>query len=149
MSTLAGFTAFLRGVAGIEQINLPSSSPAIPMAYVYAKEIVSLQIEQASCPLYDLAVYNLATDYLINWAPDPIAGGCCPGFFTKLRESYKITAFVPGVVSATADEGTSSSFVVPEAFKNFLLGDLQNLKTDFGRQYLAIAQRVGSLWGLT
>lgn len=149
MATLAGFTAFLRGVAGIEQINLPNSSPAIPMAYIYAKEIVSLQIEQVSCPLYDLAVYNLATDYLINWAPDPIAGGCSPGFFTKLRESYKITAFVAGVIASASDESTAETLVVPESFKNFLLGDLENLKTPFGRAYLAIAQRVGSLWGLT
>jgi hypothetical protein len=37
----------------------------------------------------------------------------------------------------------------PEAMKTFTLANLQNLKTPWGREYLAIAQRAGTTWGLT
>lgn len=145
MATQAGFVAFLRGMAGIQAINLPECNPAVADAYCYAIDIVSLQIRQASRHLYDLAVYNLATDYLINWAPDPVG----QTYFSDLRKNYKITAFVAGVISSTSDEGTAESMVVPDSFKNFLIGDLQLLKTPFGQAYLGIAQKVGSLWGVT
>jgi len=145
MATLAGFTAFLRNVACISTVDLSDCSPAIVSAYDYANEIVSLQIQQASSTMYDLALYNLATDYLINWAPDQKG----QTYFAEIRQEYKITAFTAGVIQATADEGTSESMLVPDFFKQLTLADLQNLKTPFGRAYLAIAQRAGSLWGLS
>lgn len=141
----AGFICFIRQEMGIAPIQLPDCSRAIVSAYLYAREIVSRQIELVSPRLYADAVYNLAADYLINWAPDSPASG---GFFEKLREKYSITSFTAGVIQATADEGTSESMLIPEGFKNLTIGQLQNLKTPYGRAYLSIAQSIGSLWGI-
>lgn len=144
--TREGFIVFLRKLVCIPTAALPDCSEAITAAFCNAMQIVNLQISQASHLLYREAVYNLATDYLINWAPDQTGGN---DYFTKLREAYSITAFTAGVIQATADEGTSESMLVPDFFKQITLADLQNLKTPYGRAYLAIAQRAGTLWGLS
>jgi hypothetical protein len=106
--------------------------------------------------MYALAVYNLGGDTLINYAQDvqPPVPYETPGnndelpFFAYQRQKYKVSDFTPGVVQAASDEGTSTSLVVQKAAENFTLANLQNLKTPWGRAYLAIAQSVGSLWGL-
>lgn len=146
MATLAGFTAFLRDIVGITPLNLPCASPVIVFAYDFSIATVNLAIQQASCIVYDAAVYNLATDTLINYAPDQIGR---PAYFAKLRKGYGINSFVAGVISAGADETTSQSILVPEFFKNLTFSDLAELKTPYGRAYLAIAQKYGTLWGLT
>ena len=38
---------------------------------------------------------------------------------------------------------------VPKAFDELTIGNLQNLKTPWGRVYLGIAQSYGTLWGLS
>lgn len=145
--TRDGFLTFLRCMVGIPTTALPDCSTAVDAAFANALEIVNLQINCASPLLYGEAVYNLATDYLINWAPDQ------PGskFFSDLRgkDGYNITAFTAGVISSTNDESTGETMLVPDFFKQLTLADLQNLKTPYGRAYLAIAQRAGSLWGLS
>jgi hypothetical protein len=145
--TREGFLKFLRCLVGIPTTALPDCSEAVTAAFCNALEIVNLQISQASPLLYREAVYNLATDYLITWAPDYQGSK----FFAELRgkDGYNITAFTAGVIQATADEGTSESMLVPDFFKQLTLADLQNLKTPYGRAYLAIAQRAGTLWGLS
>lgn len=153
--TPAGFLAFIRNVMGISTSNLPDNSPVIPMALAVSLEIVNLAINTASPLMYTLAVYNLGGDNLINYAQDvpdaqPVPGSDPPlPYFANLRSSFKCNAFISGVISSASDDGTSESMVVQEAAKNFTLSDLQNLKTPWGRQYLAIAQRYGTLWGLT
>lgn len=143
--TLEGFIVFLRAEAGIPATTLPDCSRSVGVGFANALEIVNRQIQVASPLLYTEAVYNLATDYVINWARDQVGST----YFTDLRKSLNISAFTAGVIQATADEGTSESMLVPEFFKNLTLADLQNLKTDYGRAYLAIAQRAGALWGLS
>lgn len=143
--TLPGFIAFIRGNMGIEPVNLPDNAPVIPMAFAVALEIVNQQLAQASSLIYELAVYNLGGDNVINFAAD------APGktYFAKLRKSFGIASFVGGVISSSADETTSQTIATPDALKKLTLADLQNMKTPWGRQYLAFAQRVGTLWGLT
>lgn len=148
MATLAGFTAFLRNIVGITTLNLPDCSPVIPFAYEISIATVNLAIRQASCIIYDTAVYNLATDTLINYAPDQV-GQSPPKFFEDLRESYSINAFVAGVISSTSDQATGETMLVPDFFKGLTFSDLAELKTPYGRAYLAIAQKYGTLWGLT
>jgi len=143
--TLAGFIAFIQNVMGISSIYLPTTSPVIQMALTIALDIVNVQLQTASPDIYTLAVYNLAGDNLINFAPDQ-AGQT---YFQDLRTSFHISDFVAGVVQSSGDEGTSTSLTVPEALSHLTLSDLQNLKTPYGRQYLAFAQRYGQLWGLT
>lgn len=96
-----------------------------------------------------------ATTYTYPLTPSPgttpatQAGTSSLTFFAELRAKWGINSFVPGVVQSSSDENTAESLLVPDAFKGFTLGDLQNLKTPWGRQYLAYAQRCGPLWGLT
>jgi hypothetical protein len=150
--TLAGFQAFIAGVMGIDPLYLPPDSPAIGWAYTVALMDVNPDLALIGSPsgapmqtsMYALAVYNLAGDNLINFAPDQ------PGrtYFAELRKSMGISAFAAGVVTSASDSGTSDSLAVSDALHNLTLGQLQNLKTPYGRQYLALAQNAGTMWGL-
>jgi len=144
--TLAGFIAWVRSAMGIPEAALPDDSDFFVYAFNVALEIVNPALNCASPTIYTLAVYNLAGDNLINWAQD------VPGqtYFSDARTTFKCFDFVAGVVLSAGDEGTSDSLVVPEAFKTFTMANLQNLKTPYGRQYLAFAQSYGpTIWGLS
>jgi hypothetical protein len=143
--TLAGFLVFVRDQMGIPVSALPDGSQALVWAYEVSLDTVSLKILHASPRLYLVAVYNLAGDTLMNIAPD-VTGST---FFSSYRAEKKLGNFVPGLIQSSSDEGTSESLMIPEALKNLTLSDLQNLKTPWGQAYLAIAQRAGTLWGLS
>jgi len=161
--TLAGFLEFIRGVMDISTINLPDDSPYIEAAYDQAIQTVNLTLSElglahnkALPSMYAIAVYNLAGDRLINIAPDQAGAEYVEGsnpplkFFAYTRKLYNIYGFISGVVQSTSDNGTGGSFVVPKQFEGLTLMDLQNLKTPWGRDYLAIAQQYGpTIWGLT
>jgi hypothetical protein len=165
--SLAGFLAFIRGQMGITTAVLPDNSPVIAMALgvaltianpwfacvgrTLAPQIVIPGVPQVS--IYTLMVYNLAGSNLINYAQDvpdapPVKGSELP-YFAYLRDKWDINGFVSGVIQDSHDETTGNSMVVQEAAKNFTLADLQYLKDPWGRQYLAFAQRYGTLWGIT
>jgi hypothetical protein len=144
MATKAGFLAFLRA-AGFTTVVLPDASTDIDTALALSLEIVYLGILDASPLYYDQAVYNLATSNLIELAQDQTG----QTFFSALRTKFNILNFVPGLISSTADENTSESLLNPEFMKKLTIADLQYLKTPYGRAYLAIAQRIGSVWGMT
>lgn len=117
-------------------------TPAVVTTSLYiALQTVNLQL--CVTGLYEIAVYNLAADRLINYAND------IPNqtYFKQLRTTLKINAISLGVITSASDQGTAAAITNPEQFKNFTLGDLQNLKTPQGRAYLSIAQDVGSIWG--
>jgi hypothetical protein len=159
--TLAGFVAFIQDNMQISTNDLPTTSPVIGMALAVALGLVNRQLGVAWVPqtdsagvqllpnptsIYTLAVYNLAADNLINYAQDQ------PGrtLFKRLRKKFNTLGFVSGIIQSATDEGTSESMVVMEAAKNFTLSNLQNLKTPWGRQYLAFAQDYGpSTWGIS
>lgn len=154
--TVAGFTTFLRDVAQIPVLALPDNSVVIPTALQVALGVVNPQLAYISAPIipgfistplsmYELAVYNFGADRVINYAPD-VNG---QKFFVPLRKKLDINLFVPGVIASTSSESTAQSQLNPDFMKRFTLRDLQNLKTPFGREYLAIAQDVGSLWGIS
>jgi hypothetical protein len=148
--TLAGFIDFIRGVMGIDPLLLPDNSPAIEWAYANALMIVNptLGLVGVKSPiettLYIEAVYNLGGDNIINYAPDQ------PGrtYFAELRRSMNITSFAAGLVQSASDSGTSDSLAVPDSLKNLTISQLQNMKTPWGRRYLAIAQTYGTMWGV-
>lgn len=155
--TLAGFIAFVRNGMGISTTVLPDNSVWLTYAYCVALEIVNTAILEASPRLYLLAVYNLAGSNLLNYAQDlPGAAFYPPNskselpFFAYTRKELNLLGFVSGVIQAAADESTSESMIVPEAFKEFTLANLQQLKDAYGRAYLSIAQSYGpAAWGLT
>lgn len=212
------YTAFLRSI-GFDTTVLPDNSPYIPDSLQIAIDIVNSALATAAPNEYTRAVYNLATDILINYAPDqtpalaslvwasgsvtatavaalptniingsqimttlagqtpvgysgtqkalvvsgnsftyPLANNpgaeTVPGtystsFFADLRKQWNIGAITTGVVTETHDESTGTSILNPEQMKQFTLADLQNMKTPYGRAYLAFAQKYGqTLWGL-
>lgn len=143
--TLAGFLDFLRTSAGINATVLPDDSEWITYAYNAALEVVQDGFIGIAPTLYTLAVYNLATDNLINWTPDQ-AGQT---FFANARTSYGLGTFVPGIIVSASDEGTSASLYTPDFFSGLTIANLQSLKTPWGLQYLAFAQSWGNVWGLS
>lgn len=176
--TLAGFLSFVRNTMGISTTILPDNSAVIGMAFAVALAIVNRALLVVSVPQFDvtgaqlnggglsiyaLAVYNLAADNLLNYAhdlpdadivegsgdPDDPANPGLP-FFAWTRKQLNINGFVPGVIESSSDNGTGNSLVVQEAAKNFTLANLQQLKTTYGRTYLAFAQSYGpSTWGIS
>jgi hypothetical protein len=159
--TLAGFQTFLQNELQASAKELPPGSGVIPMALAVAMAIVNPALQQMAIPstdaagvalnagnltIYTLAVYNLATSNVINYAQDQQGYT----FFKRLRKKLNINGFVSGVVQSSSDEGTSVSLVVQEAAKMFTLANLQTLKDPWGRQYLAMAQTFGpATWGMT
>lgn len=143
--SLAGFITWARTAIGVTTAQLPDDSVWFVYAYNVAIEIVYTQINCVSPTIYTLAVYNLAGDNLINFAQDVPPST----FFADARKNFLIYSFVAGVITSSADQSTSQSLGVPESLKNLTLGNLQNLKTPWGRAYLAFAQDMGTLWGLS
>lgn len=139
------YTTFLRNVAGISTQFLPNSSPNITTTLEVATELTNLAL-MVSGNIYCLAVYNLATDRLINYAQD-VPGQC---FFYDLRKSFNINSPTLGIVSSASDENTSASYLNPDFMKQLTLMDLGMLKTPFGRTYMEFAQAFGpNLFGLS
>lgn len=170
--TLAGFIVFVRTVMGINSTIVPDDSDTLKIALAVAMSIVNRTLRKVPIPSqdaagvtlnsggysqYSRAVYNLAADNLINYGVDlpdaPVVDGSGdPGmpFFAWTRKQFNTNGFVSGVVSSTGDEGTNVSLVVQKAAEEFTLANLQNLKTPYGRTYLAIAQSYGpSTWGMS
>lgn len=141
----ADYLSFLRGTVGIKAALLPDNADIIVTSLAIAQEIVNEQLACASPRMYTLAVYNLATDRLINYAPDVQN----QTYFQDLRKDMKINQPSVGVVSSSSDESTSTTLLNPEQMKYFTLRDLQMLKTPYGREYMGLAQSVGTIWGLT
>ena len=163
--TQDGFDAWVYAVMGVPLSALPPDSPSLIYAYDVAIAIVNQQLCSVPGPIYMLAVYNLGGDNLVNWCPDQV-GSYYPsppapppstvqapttntGYFAYLRQSWNITGFTPGIVSASYDQGTGQSLVPLEQYKNYTLANLQNTKTPWGRQYLAFAAAVGTNWGIS
>jgi len=142
---------------GIPVGALPDNSFWIPATYNLALDVVNLflslapQVGDPNYPSqYAYAVYNYAADRMINFAQDdPINPYMYPGsipptpYFQFLRDKFKIDSFVSGVITFAQDVTTSASYLVPDWMKNMSMADLQNLKTPWGRAYMAIAQQYG------
>lgn len=146
--TLAGFLAWVRSAMGVPTSALADDSVYLGYAFDVALALVNLQIQTSDDTgglIYMLAVYNLGGDNLVNWAQDVPPST----YWADLRDKMDILDFFPGVVSATGDQGTSTSIQVIENLKNLVLGDLQNLKTPWGRQYLNFAMQLGTGWGIS
>lgn len=89
--------------------------------------------------IWVLATYNLGFHVLLRIAQD-VSGQT---FFQDMRTSFKIGSFVSGVLANANDENTGAQLVVPEAFKKLSLGNLDLLKTPYGREYLMYIQQYG------
>jgi hypothetical protein len=52
-------------------------------------------------------------------------------------------------VQSAADESTSDALTVPDFVKGLTMQNLQQIKTPYGRQYMAITQELGPVWGMS
>lgn len=151
--TLAGYLDFIRNIMQIPVQALPDASPYIQYSYQVSLMWVARTLKVVPCSsssyptLYAIAVYNLAGDRLVNYAPDQTGST----YFKDLRTDLKLNSFVAGAVSGTSDEGTSVSIAVPDAIaKDMTFDNLQRMRTPWGREYLGIIQSLGpSVWGLS
>jgi hypothetical protein len=143
------FLAFIRGTAIIDPLVLPDNSTVITDAFAYAQAVVNPLLANLSGTLFALATYNLGTDYIINYAPDQVVNGVSRTDFADMRAKYGINTFVPGVTSSSANAPTSQALLNPEFMKKLTFGDLQLLKTPYGRFYMNVAQRMGTIWGVS
>jgi hypothetical protein len=154
--TLAGYITFLRE-QGFNTTVLPDNSYWIGASYNLSRNIVNTQLQAvpnldvAYPSIYAMAVYNFATDRLVNITPDNSALPSPQGvFFATLRSKFKLSSFTAGVVQSVTDESTSTTFKVPAWASDLSLLELQLLKTPWGQSYLAIAQEMGpTSWGLS
>jgi hypothetical protein len=152
--SIAGFLTFVRGVMGVPSSALPDDAPALTYAFNVAVATTYALLAGVPTPIasawtiYEIAVYNLGGDLLINYAPD-LPGQTPADYWAKLREKFGTYAFTAGVVSASYDQGTGETMTPPDFVKSLTLSDLQRLKTPYGRRYLEIAQSSGPLWGLS
>jgi hypothetical protein len=137
--------SFMTTIAGVPESALPSTSPYLAWALSYAEEQTMLILYAVGQDYYCFAVYLLATSFLINWCPDQSG----QTFFQGLRASWNITGFVGGTVQSTADELTSESLLAPDFLKGLTLANLQQLKDPYGRQWLAMQQDNGPIWGIS
>lgn len=140
----AGFIEWCRTIMQAPVGAIPDNSEF----FTYAYDISIATVNRALVvipPIYTLAVYNLGGDILINITPDIPPST----FFADLRAGYKVFDFVAGVVTSAGDNGTSTGIQAADFTKELTLANLQNLKTPYGRQYLAWAQSYGTIWGLS
>ncbi len=142
--TVAGFTEFVR-LQGIAAAALPDGSVWFVWAFKYADRLVYHGAKLFGEPFYSLMVYNCGMDFLANYAPDNPPDTT----FSDLRTKLVLTNFVPGLVQSTGDNSSNTSLMIPTSLSNLTLSDLQLLKTPWGQAYLALAQKIGTIWGLS
>lgn len=162
-SSLAGFMTFITQVMGVPSEITASSAFAIypPMAYWYAETLVNDNLfvvgnvesppPQVQSTIRATAVYNYAAATLCMIAQDdPTLAPPFNTYWSDLRNKMGLNGFQPGVVQSAADQGTSTSYKVSSFFDNLTPGELDLIKTPWGRTYLTIASWYGpTIWGLT
>lgn len=146
--TQAGFISWVRSVMGVSSNELPDNSDSFTYAYEVALEVVNLTLQGMSPLIYRLAVYNLGGDNLINWTPNQ-PPPATPGYWSKLRDDFGCLKFQGGTVNSSSDESTSVGIATVEGLTELTLGQLQNLKTPYGRAYLNYASTWGTNWGIS
>ena len=146
---LPDYALFVQNVMGIDPLYLPSTSPFLGYALDRAVALVVPPGRLCRAPSggvdYTLAVYNCAGHVQFKITPDQTGRD----FFLCERRKFDLLKPSYGVVTSTSDDGTSVTLATPDALRNLTLGDLDFIKTPWGRDYLAYAQDFGGIWGLS
>lgn len=143
--TLDGFTTFCRTIAGITTDVMPDGDPGFDRAFSIAQGMVPCEMNLLDSTIFTDCTYCWGVSVLVQFQQDQ------PGetFFADMRSAYGVNNLVPGVISSTADEATSTSLTVGRSLSNLSLTDLQRIKDPFGRQAIAYLMDLGTSWGLT
>lgn len=146
---LSDYTLFVANVMDIDPLYLPSTSPFLGYALDQAVALV-IPPSRPWCAApsgigYTLATYNCAGHIQIRITPDQTDRD----FFRCKRREFDMLKPSYGVVSSTGDDGTSVSLATSDALRQLTLGDLDFMKTPWGREYLAYAQDFGGLFGIS
>ena len=112
--TEGGFITFVTNVLQPPSYFNPTTSVYVTYAYNYAYQWVTQQLQLVpgipnAWNMYAIAVYNLAADFLINFAQDQPSDPIVPNtvsaqnpnglqYWAWLRSKYDVLAFFPGVV---------------------------------------------------
>ena len=156
--TMAGFQDWLYNVVGIPVEWLPIDSSVLTYAYDAALTIVNPIFGCVPGSIYQIMVYNLATHYVMFWAPDVTTSPPYPyktidgvdyGYFQWQRKQNNMNGFTTGIVQSASDNGTSTSMVVPDQAKNLTMSQLGLTTTPWGRTYLGLAQDWNTAWGIS
>lgn len=134
---LADFTTYCQN-QGIVATYTPSDSEYFQWAFNWS------MADAMTCPnmpaiRYVLAVYDLGADRFITIAQDDNLGT----FYQTQRTQFGVLEFRPGVVMASGDNSTSQTLVVPDWYRELPLAAQEQIKTPWGRRYLAYAQMYG------
>jgi hypothetical protein len=138
---LADFLSFLSESVEVPAAALPPGWQWPQYALDYAKGLVLDPPCGIPAVIYTLAVYNLATHWLIYNAPDQVGQ---TWFKTQRGKSgFNLSAPTTGLVVGSSDEGSSVSLAEPEWAKGLTVGQLQLMGTPWGREYLDYIQKYG------
>jgi hypothetical protein len=147
--TFDGFKAWVQAVMGVPNVSLPDDTTlqiaydqAINLAYLGFQSIPS---QSTSLTIYAQAVYNLGGAMLVEFAVDNPNSS----YWQDLRNRMGIYNFTGGLTNSAYDQGTGEGMYILPIFSGLTLGNLQLLKTPWGRAYLALAGQWGTIWGLT
>ncbi len=120
--------------------------PIVYTALTVALAIVNDALAQATPATYTLAVYNLAMDRLVRFAPDQAN----QSYFQQLRMQFGLLGTSVGAVASASDQGTSAAIANPDWMRQMTMRDIQTLRTPWGREYMGFAQAWGPyVWGLS
>ena len=120
--------------------------PIVYTSFTVAVAIVNDALAIATPTTYVLAVYDLAMDRLVRFAPDQ------PNqtYFSGLRAQFDLVGTSVGAVASASDQGTSASIANPEWMRAMTMRDIQTLRTPWGREYMGFAQAYGpNIWGVS
>lgn len=134
---LADFTTYCQNQGIVASYTL-STSEYFDWAFDWAFND-ALTCSQMPTLQYVLAVYTLGADRFIRIAGDDGQGT----FYQDQRASFGVLQFKPGVVMASGDGTTSQTLVVPDWYRNIPLMAQEQMKTPWGREYVAYAQMYG------
>ncbi len=120
--------------------------PIVYTALTVALAIVNDALAQATPATYTLAVYNLAMDRLVRFAPDQAN----QSYFRQLRTQFGLIGTSVGAVASASDQGTSAAIANPDWMRQMTMRDIQTLRTPWGREYMGFVQAWGPyVWGVS
>lgn len=136
-------------IMGVPAGAMPGS-PTLQWAYDTAlnlalNELACVPSQPTSPSVYADAVYNLGGHTLVGIAQDTAPST----FWADLKKQLNFNGFVPGLITSSSDQGTSSSLTIPDQLKGMTLFDLQLAKTPWGSRYIELAGEWGAIWGVS